>query len=333
MRTAPGSHPDSDSAFPFSPGGAARRPFSFFSLFLLLPSARGVAGARPRRASGSRVRSFSSSGWAAPLLFGGLPAGIPGGLQALRPAGCTRFCRPRRPAAVLPVFPAGQPFFAAFPPFSAACPPFPPARSPRFPAYPLFCSQSRVQAFCPLRGVLHAPEAAGVPSVSVVARSGRFPVGSDRLSPAACPSLSPGFLPPIYKGKKILFPLYKRSRVERERERERERRSPIYRGDYFLRRAGSPGGPGASGACETGKVRGLAGPVRPGNRGRSRRSGRVGVRGSGGQEIGGVPGGPGGSGGREIWGVNSRIVTIIFETENLFFPAREGYSAILLRDS
>ena len=59
----------------------------------------------------------------------------------------------------------------------------------------------------------------------------------------------------------------------------------------------------------------------------------MGVGGSGGQEIGGVPGGPGGSGGREIWGVNSRIVTIIFETENLFFSAREGYSAILLRDS
>ena len=90
-----------------------------------------------------------------------------------------------------------------------------------------------------------------------------------------------------------------------------------------MRHAWSPSRPGASGACETGKVRGLAGPVRPGNRGRSRRSGRVGVRGPGGQEIGGVPGGPGGSGGREIWGVNSRIVTIIFETENLFFPARE----------
>ena len=100
-----------------------------------------------------------------------------------------------------------------------------------------------------------------------------------------------------------------------------------------MRRAGSPGGPGASGACEAGKVWGLAGPVRSGNRGRPRRSGRVGVGGSGGQEIGDVPGGPGGSGGREIWGVNSRIVTIIFETENLFFSAREGYSAILLRDS
>ena len=38
-------------------------------------------------------------------------------------------------------------------------------------------------------------------------------------------------------------------------------------------------------------------------------------------------------GGQEAWksgGLNSRIVTIIFETENLFFSAREGYSTILL---
>ena len=46
----------------------------------------------------------------------------------------------------------------------------------------------------------------------------------------------------------------------------------------------------------------------------------------------GRSGGPGGSGGREIGGVNSRIVTIIFETENLFFPARGGHSANHLRN-
>ena len=49
-----------------------------------------------------------------------------------------------------------------------------------------------------------------------------------------------------------------------------------------------------------------------------------------------------GRGGREVRGVreglgsgglNSRIVTIIFETENLFFPARGGYSAIFAGES
>ena len=56
----------------------------------------------------------------------------------------------------------------------------------------------------------------------------------------------------------------------------------------------------------------------------------MGVGGSGGQGIGDVPGGPGGSGGREIWGLNSRIVTIIFETENLFFPRAEAIRLFLL---
>ena len=41
-------------------------------------------------------------------------------------------------------------------------------------------------------------------------------------------------------------------------------------------------------------------------------------------------------GGQEAWksgGLNSRIVTIIFETENLFFSARGGYSTIFAGES
>ena len=64
----------------------------------------------------------------------------------------------------------------------------------------------------------------------------------------------------------------------------------------------------------------------------------MGARGPGGQEIGGGPGGAGGSGrvgsGRVGSGrVNSRLVIIIFETENLFSLARGGYSANHLRNS
>ena len=58
---------------------------------------------------------------------------------------------------------------------------------------------------------------------------------------------------------------------------------------------------------------------------RGRSGGPGAVRGAGGGPGDGVAGKSGGPG---SGGLNSRIVTIIFETENLFFSAREGYSAI-----
>ena len=142
-RTGRLSHPASAAvvsvpvaAFPFSPGGAAR--FCFYTC----PRPRtGLSGPRLSPRAGGSVPGVSG---AVGSPSSGPSGGNPSGPAGPPPAGCAPFCRSRRPAAVLPVFPAGQPFFAAFPPFSAACPPFPPARSPRFPAYPLFGPQSRV---------------------------------------------------------------------------------------------------------------------------------------------------------------------------------------------
>ena len=142
-RTGRLSHPASAAvvsvpvaAFPFSPGGAAR--FCFYTC----PRPRtGLSGPRLCPRAGGSVPGVSG---AVGSPSSGPSGGNPSGPAGPPPAGCAPFCRSRRPAAVLPVFPAGQPFFAAFPPFSAACPPFPPARSPRFPAYPLFGPQSRV---------------------------------------------------------------------------------------------------------------------------------------------------------------------------------------------
>ena len=62
--------------------------------------------------------------------------------------------------------------------------------------------------------------------------------------------------------------------------------------------------------------------MRSWGRGRSGRHGEA--RGTGSDGEGRGSGRPGNQ------GVNSRIVIIIFETENLFFPARGGYSAIQL---
>ena len=197
-RTAPGSHPDSDAAFPFSPGGAARRPFLFFHL---PPSPHGAVRAASLSPSrGLRSRGFRGGRGGRRSLRQSFQRSLRRGCpRAFRPSGppvARPSCRSRRPAAVLPAFPAGQPFFAACPPFSAACPPFSPARSPRFPAYLPLGLQSRVQAFDPLSWRLHAPEAAGASSVSLMARRGRFPVGPDRPSPAARSSLFPPFFAP-----------------------------------------------------------------------------------------------------------------------------------------
>ena len=121
-------------------------------------------------------------------------------------------------------FPAEPPFFSACPPFSAACPPFSPASPPRFPVHLLFCPQSRLQAFYPLHGVFctlrrrrGCPARPWWPAEAV----SLWVLTTPALRPA--PPSFPLFLPPIHKGKKILIPLYKRSRVEREREGERER--------------------------------------------------------------------------------------------------------------
>ena len=75
-------------------------------------------------------------------------------------------------------------------------------------------------------------------------------------------------------------------------------------------------------ACAAGKPGGRRGPVRSWGGGRSGRPGEARGTGSDGEGRG--------SGRPENQGVNSRIVIIIFETENLFFPARGGYSAIQL---
>ena len=181
-RTAPGSHPDSDSAFLFSPGGAALRPFLFLHLppsphglsgRLFLPraggSVPGVSGAASGAASGGGQRSFQRS----------LRRGCP---RAFRPAGppvARPSAGPGGAAAVLPAFPAGPPFFAACPPFSPACPPFSPARSPRFPAYLLFGLQNRVQAFYPFYGVFLARSGGGGGAQRVPdGPQGPFPCGS-----------------------------------------------------------------------------------------------------------------------------------------------------------
>ena len=94
-RTGRLSHPASAAAFPFSPGGA-RRPFLFFSLFLLLPP----PGALP--VSGPAGRGLPGRVF---LPGPGLrPGGFRGGLQrCLR--GCPRAFRPSGPPVARP--PAG----------------------------------------------------------------------------------------------------------------------------------------------------------------------------------------------------------------------------------
>ena len=201
-RTGRLSHPASAAAFPFSPGGAARRPFLFFSLFLLLPppGALPVSGPAGRGLPG---RFFLPGPGAPPGRFPGrspaLPAGLPAGLQALRPAGCTPPCRPRRAAAVLPAFPAGTPFFAACPQFSAARPPFSPARAPRFPAYPLFCPQSRVQAFCPFHVVCTLRRRQGRPARPWRPAGAVSPWVPAAPAPRPAPPFSRRFFGPLYK--------------------------------------------------------------------------------------------------------------------------------------
>ena len=143
--------------FPGRPSGAAGSPSS------------GPSGGNPGGSSGPPARR-SHAPLPAPAAGGGF-AGFSGGAAVFRGL-----------SAISP----------ACPPFPPACPPFSPARSPRFPAYLLFCPQSRLQAFYLIHGVLHAPEAAGLPSASLVARRGRFPVAPDRPSPAA----RPGFFAP-----------------------------------------------------------------------------------------------------------------------------------------
>ena len=193
-RTAPGSHPDSDAAFPFSPGGAARRPFLFFHL---PPSPHGAVraaslspgralrsrGFRGRRRGGRRSlrqsfqRSFRRG---CPWAF--RPSGPPVARPPAGPGGRWRFCR---------LFRRGNRFSRPVRHF-----PRPARRSPR-PVHPVFPHISRLASRTAYRRLtpsmaLHAPEAAGASSVSLMARRGRFPVAPDRPSPAACP----GFFAP-----------------------------------------------------------------------------------------------------------------------------------------
>ena len=104
-RTAPGSHPDSDSAFPFSPGGAARRPFLFLHL---PPSPHGAV----RAASLSPSRGLRSRGFR-----GGFRGGLwccPRSFQrSLRRAGGPEGPPARRLHALLPA-PAAGGGFAGF---------------------------------------------------------------------------------------------------------------------------------------------------------------------------------------------------------------------------
>ena len=207
-RTGRLSHPASAAvvsvpvaAFPFSPGGAAR--FCFYTC----PRPRtGLSGPRLSPRAGGSVPGVS-----------GAVRGGQSFQRSLRRES-QRACRPsaRRLRALLPVPAAGGGFAgfsggaAVFRGLSAIF-----RRLPAVPPGP-FAPFSRISPVLPPEpriGVLpppwrlHAPEAAGASSVSLMARSGRFPVAPDRPSPAARPVLSQRFLPPIYKGKKILLPL------------------------------------------------------------------------------------------------------------------------------
>ena len=205
-RTGRLSHPASAAvvsvpvaASPFSPGGAARfcfytcpRPRTGLSGPRLCPraggSVPGVSGAASGPSSGpSGGNPRGSSGPPARRSHAPLPVPAAGGGFAGFSGGAAVF---RGLSAIFRRLPAVPP--GPFAPFSRISPVWPP--------------EPRTGVLPPLWR-LHAPEAAGASSASLVARRGRFPVAPDRLSPAARPSLSTGFLPPIYKGKKILFPL------------------------------------------------------------------------------------------------------------------------------
>ena len=196
-RTGRLSHPASAAvvsvpvaAFPFSPGGAARRPFLFLHL---PPSPHGAVRAasfspgRGLRSRGFRGgprggrRSFQrslrresrgSSGPPARRSHAPLPAPAAGGGFAGFSGGAAVF---RGLSAISPGLPAVLPGPCA--PFSRISPVLPPEPP---------------TGVLPLPWRLHAPEAAGMPSASLVARSGRFPVAPDRPSPAA----RPGFFAP-----------------------------------------------------------------------------------------------------------------------------------------
>ena len=182
-RTAPGSHPDSDSAFPFSPGGAARRPFLFLHL---PPSPHGAVRAASLSPSrGLRSRGFRGGFrgglWCCPRSFrrgcpwAFRPSGPPVARLSAGPGGRRRFCR---------LFRRSRRF-----PRPARRSPRPVRRSPR-PVRPVFpyipCVASRAAYRCVIPSMaFDARKTAGVPSASLVARSGRFPVGPDCPSPAA----------------------------------------------------------------------------------------------------------------------------------------------------
>ena len=209
-RTGRLSHPASAAvvsvpvaAFPFSPGGAAR--FCFYTC----PRPRtGLSGPRLSPRAGGSVPGVS--GAASGAASG--PSSGPSGGAARGPSG-----PPARRSHALPPVPAAGGGFAGFSGGAAVFR----GLSAIFRGLPAvlpgpFAPFSRISPVLPPEprtGVLpppwrlHAPEAAGASSVSLMARSGRFPVAPDRPSPAARPVLSQRFLPPIYKGKKILLPL------------------------------------------------------------------------------------------------------------------------------
>ena len=242
-RTGRLSHPVSAAvvsvpvaAFPFSPGGAARRPFLFLHL---PPSPHGAV----RAASFSPGRGLRSRGFRGGQRGGrrsfqrslrresrGVfrPSGPPVARPPAGPGGRRRFCRLFRRGRRFPRpvrhFPRPVRHF-----------PRPARRSPRpvRPVFPhIFCLAPRAayrrftsfMVFCTLRRRQGCPARPQWPAEAV----------SLWLLTAPAPR-PPRFFCALYiKGKKFLIPLYKRSRVERERERERERDVVLYIGGVIF---------------------------------------------------------------------------------------------------
>ena len=153
----------------------------------------GPSGGNPRGSSGPPARR-SHAPLPAPAAGGGF-AGFSGGAAVFRGL-----------SAISPGLPAVLPGQSA--PFSRTSPVLPPE-----PPTGVLPPPWR---FCTLRRRRGCPARPWWPAEAV----SLWVLTTPALRPA--PPSFPLFLPPIYKGKKILIPLYKRSRVERERERERE---------------------------------------------------------------------------------------------------------------
>ena len=230
-RTGRLSHPASAAvvsvpvaAFPFSPGGAARRPFLFLHL---PPSPHGAVraasfspgrGLRSRGFRGGR-RSFQRSlRRESRGVF--RPSGPPVARPPAGPGGRRRFCR---------LFRRGRRFPRPVRHF-----PRPARRSPRpvrpvFPHIPCLAPRAAYRRFTPSMAFATLRKRRGCPARPW------WPAEAVSLwVPAApAPRPAPVFLPPIYKGKKICSP-YIKARAWRERERERERDVVLYIGGVIF---------------------------------------------------------------------------------------------------